>query len=104
MTAVAAQTVPQTTSEIEHDWRFAELVARSWTDQDLAIRYDEDPRSVLADFELRLDSGADVPPLPTDVEDGLLIEDLDQYSATVLPTGFCSAGLAAEDVTDPHGV
>jgi hypothetical protein len=104
MSSVNVPAMSQTTSEVEHDWRFAELVARSWVNPDLAVCYREDPHSVLAEFELRLDAGAAAPPLPTHSEGDLLIEDLDHCSAIMLPTGFCNAGLAVEDLADPPEV
>jgi hypothetical protein len=101
MSSVNVRTAPQTSNDVEHDWRFAELVARSWVNPDLAASYREDPHSVLAEFELRLDARAAAPPLPMHSEGDLLIEDLDHCSAIMLPTGFCNARLAVEDLADP---
>jgi putative thiazole/oxazole-modified microcin (TOMM)-like peptide len=101
MAAVTVPTGSQTTSEIERDWRFAELVVQSWIDPGLTTRYREDPRAVLAEFELRIDTGEQAPALPADPGDELLIEDLDQCSALVVPTGFCNAGSATTEVAHP---
>ena len=37
---------------VEQDWRFAELVARSWMEPELVVRYAADPCAVLAEFGL----------------------------------------------------
>lgn len=101
MTNVIVPSGAQTASEIEGDWRFAELVACSWIDSDLVVRYREDPCSVLAKFRLRVSTEAQAPALPTDSGEQLLIEDLTHSSSIVLPSGFCNAGFAVEDAADP---
>lgn len=80
---------PRTAGDIEQDWRFAELVAQSWVDDGLIIRYRDDPHAVLAEFDLRLGHAAPVPALPDAPKDDLLIEDLSCSSALALPSGFC---------------
>jgi putative thiazole/oxazole-modified microcin (TOMM)-like peptide len=79
------------TSEIEQDWRFADLVVRSWVDSGLTVRYDADPHAVLQEFGLHLDAGVRPPALPTEPAEDLVIEDLEHSSAPAVPTGFCNA-------------
>ncbi len=55
---------------LDHDWRFAELVARTFTDPALRERYLADPRTVLAEAGVELAAGSPAPALPA-------AEDLD---------------------------
>lgn len=76
----AAATAERVTAErvtIEQDLRFAELIARSWLEPELAERYSRDPRGVIADFGIELPAGAPIPSLPAVAEMKLVIEDLD---------------------------
>ncbi|GAA2055117.1 hypothetical protein GCM10009839_74530 [Catenulispora yoronensis] len=62
---------------IEMDWRFAELVARTWMEPDLAHRYRNDPVPVLAEFGLTVTSAAQAPRLEAVPTVELVIEGLD---------------------------
>ncbi len=62
---------------VEHDWRFAELVARSWMEPELAVRYAADPCGVLAEFGLTVTRREDAPGLEPYCGPDLIIEDLE---------------------------
>lgn len=62
---------------VEHDWRFAELVARSWMEPELAVRYAADPCGVLAEFGLTVARREDAPSLEPYCGPDLIIEDLE---------------------------
>jgi hypothetical protein len=62
---------------IEHDWRFAELVASSWMEPELVVRYAADPCAVLAEFGLELARPQDAPALEPYCGPDLIIEDLE---------------------------
>jgi hypothetical protein len=55
---------------------FGELTARSWLDEDFRLRYEREPLSVLAEYNLRLADGADAPTLPPEPGAELVIEIL----------------------------
>lgn len=85
-------------AQVERDWRFAELIARAWVEEGLAIRYDKDPCAVLAEFGIGLANPHEAPALPADPGDDLMIGDLDR-AADVAPFSICSAGTSASVVT-----
>lgn len=62
---------------VERDWRFAELVARSWMEPELAVRYAADPCGVLAEFGLKVARREDAPSLEPYCGPDLIIEDLE---------------------------
>jgi hypothetical protein len=64
-----------TESPIELDWRFAELVVRTWMEPELARRYAQDPIPVLAEFGLFVDDACAAPRLEAIPETELVIED-----------------------------
>ncbi|MFK4221523.1 hypothetical protein [Streptomyces sp. NPDC019890] len=80
-------------SSVEHDWRFAELVARSFLQPELALRYALEPRNVLAEFGIATDSSTAIPALAPDVAPTVTIVRLDQQAAPVCPagSGWCYA-------------
>jgi putative thiazole/oxazole-modified microcin (TOMM)-like peptide len=61
--------------------KFAGLVARIWSDPDLAARYDQDGRSVLAENGIELAAGMVVPVIPERPEGDISIEELETVSA-----------------------
>lgn len=62
---------------VEHDWRFAELVARSWMEPELVVRYAADPCQVLAEFGLEITRREQAPALEPYCGPDLIIEDLE---------------------------
>lgn len=88
-TQISAQSAPVLTAgaPMEQDWRFAELVARTWIEPALSTRYQEDPHAVLADFGLHLPSGCAVPLLPPAPALDLVVED---FGAVGVRAGSCS--------------
>ncbi|HEU5357092.1 MAG TPA: hypothetical protein VFU65_21660 [Actinocrinis sp.] len=62
---------------VEQDWRFAELVARSWMEPELVVRYAADPCAVLAEFGLEVTRREDAPSLEPYCGPDLIIEDLE---------------------------
>jgi putative thiazole/oxazole-modified microcin (TOMM)-like peptide len=86
-----------TTAQIEHNWRFAELTARAWLEQELAARYAEDPCAVLAEFGIALADPQAAPALPADPGEELVIGDLDR-AADVAPFTICTAGMGTAAV------
>lgn len=68
-----------TETPIELDWRFAELVVRTWMEPELNARYLADPVSVLAEFGLSVAEPALAPRLTNFPEPELDIEGLDGF-------------------------
>jgi hypothetical protein len=62
---------------------FGELTARSWLDADFRLRYEREPFSVLAEYNVRLADGVGAPALPPEPGGELVIEILD--GSEVLP-------------------
>jgi hypothetical protein len=62
---------------VEQDWRFAELVVRSWMEPELVVRYAVDPCGVLAEFGLKVAGPQDAPALEPYCGTDLIIEDLE---------------------------
>lgn len=62
---MTTSTVPDapSTSALERDWRFAELVVWTHLDPTLLSRYYADPATVLGEFGLLLPTGTPAPPL-----------------------------------------
>lgn len=56
---------------------FGELTARSWLEADFRLRYEREPLSVLAEYDLRLGDGIGAPALPPEPGAELVIEILD---------------------------
>ncbi|WP_326821732.1 hypothetical protein [Streptosporangium sp. NBC_01756] len=69
----------------EQDWRFAELVMRTWIEPQLADRYREDPVGTLAQFGIFIRSEEEAPELRTGLLDevSIRVEDLDHPSEQV---------------------
>lgn len=88
MSRSASQVTARTA--IDHDWRFAELVARTWTEPELALRYRRDSHAVLSEFGIQLASREQAPTLPTEPEGALVIEGVDS-------SGFALYTLCAQD-------
>lgn len=65
---------------LEHDWRFAELVARTWTEDGLRERYLAHPHEVLAEAGITLPAGSAVPELPADDGMDIVVEAFDAPS------------------------
>ncbi|MCX4820525.1 hypothetical protein OG883_11515 [Streptomyces sp. NBC_01142] len=63
-------------THIDHDWRFAELVARSYLQPDLALRYALEPRTVLAEFGMTTGPDTVIPALPTEAPQEMTIISL----------------------------
>jgi putative thiazole/oxazole-modified microcin (TOMM)-like peptide len=70
---------------VEQDWRFAELVARTWMEPGLVDRYATDPCSVLAEFGLTVTRSEDAPSLEPYCGSELIIEDL-EHARGIRPT------------------
>ncbi|MFI7639327.1 hypothetical protein [Nonomuraea sp. NPDC049400] len=66
----------------EEDWRFAELVMRTWVEPQLADRYLQDPVGTLAGFGIVISSEEEAPELRMGLlnEVCLEVEDLDRPS------------------------
>lgn len=92
---------PVTQTPIELDWRFAELVARSWTEPELARRYTHDPVAVLAEFGLHVADAADAPKLTSFPEPDLVVEDLHGSDADFRQVTYCV--MCTKDVVRPAG-
>ncbi|WP_035793675.1 hypothetical protein [Kitasatospora mediocidica] len=86
MIATAVPEAPSTTA-LERDWRFAELVVWAHLDPALRTRYAAEPAAVLAEFGLVLTPGAGIPPLDAPGGDRLVITDVDDPAAG--NAGFC---------------
>ncbi|GAA3203701.1 hypothetical protein [Nonomuraea helvata] len=69
----------------EQDWRFAELVMRTWVEPQLADRYLQDPVGTLAGFGIVIRSEEEAPELRMGLpkEVCIEIEDLDHPSEQV---------------------
>lgn len=65
---------PGSPTTIELDWRFAELVADSWVEPELALRYAADPVALLAEYGMTV-TAQDAPALPVAPDIELIIED-----------------------------
>ncbi|MFJ1705655.1 hypothetical protein [Kitasatospora sp. NPDC088346] len=88
MSALTIPAAPSSTG-LERDWRFAELVIAAHLDPVLRTRYTVEPAPVLAEFGISLPFGAPAPALATAAGGRLTIEDLDQ--GTVLADfTFCT--------------
>ncbi|WP_399930781.1 hypothetical protein [Streptomyces kanamyceticus] len=74
---------------LDHDWRFAELIARTWTDSELRARYLADPRHVLAEAGIELPPGSAVPALLPGEELDLVVDRFDTLPAAAPAAGFC---------------
>lgn len=74
---------------IEHDWRFAVLVARTWTEPALRSSYLADPHRVLAEAGIELTPGSPAPVLPTETELDLVVEHFDTLPGPSPAAGFC---------------
>jgi putative thiazole/oxazole-modified microcin (TOMM)-like peptide len=87
------------TVTVEQDWRFAELIAQTWTDPTLADRYAADPCAVLAEFGLTVTDRTAAPLLPSAGKSALIIERLDAPVFTMNGTGgFCVNDADFQDV------
>lgn len=82
--------VPGTEIPIELDWRFAELVVRTWMEPELAVRYLADPVSVLAEFGLSVADAVLAPKLASYPEAELVIEYLDGSEADLGKVPACT--------------
>lgn len=82
-------TFAEVDTPIEMDWRFAELVARTWMEPDLAQRYHADPVPVLAEFGLTVTCADDAPRLEAVPTVELLIEGLDDADYVPEHGVFC---------------
>jgi len=74
---------------IELDWRFAELVADTWVEPGLALRYSADPVTVLAEYGIAAGAAQDVPRLPATPDVELLIEDFSGDDAEFPAVPMC---------------
>jgi putative thiazole/oxazole-modified microcin (TOMM)-like peptide len=88
-----------TDSPIELDWRFAELVVRTWMEPELARRYAEDPVPVLAEFGLFLTDASAAPRLEAIPEAELVIEDFSGSEADFQRVKSCTSPPCTKDVT-----
>lgn len=79
---------------IELDWRFAELVVRTWMEPELGVRYQTDPVSVLAEFGLSVVDPALAPKLAAHPESELVIEDLEGSKADFGKVKSCASCVA----------
>ena len=83
---------------VEQDWRFAELIARTWMEPGLADRYAADPCTVLAEFGLTIARAEDAPSLEPYCGSELIIEDLEHARGFRLTmTGGSCRGEGDED-------
>lgn len=78
-----------TESPIELDWRFAELVVRTWIEPELARRYAEDPLPVLAEFGLSVPDASAAPRLEEISDTELVIEDFSGTESDFQQVGLC---------------
>jgi putative thiazole/oxazole-modified microcin (TOMM)-like peptide len=69
--------------------RFARLVARAWSEPDMARRYEEDPRGVLAEFGVELAAWAVAPRLPRRQGDEFDVSDLGTAAGGLAGTIGC---------------
>jgi hypothetical protein len=78
--------------QVEQDWRFAELIARTWMEPGLAERYAADPCTVLAEFGLTVARPEDAPALEPFEGPDLIIEDVEHARGSRLRScGFSSS-------------
>jgi putative thiazole/oxazole-modified microcin (TOMM)-like peptide len=84
---------------VEQDWRFAELVARTWMEPSLADRYTADPCAVLAEFGLIVTSRQDAPSLEPYRGLELIIEELEHLVSPQLTAtgGACTTDDGGQD-------
>ncbi|MEU9132504.1 hypothetical protein AB0D08_31090 [Kitasatospora sp. NPDC048540] len=88
MTALAVPAAPSSTC-LERDWRFAELVIAAHLDPALRYRYDAEPAPVLAEFGIHLPLDTPAPALGNPGGAPLTIENLNDV--TILPDlTFCT--------------
>jgi putative thiazole/oxazole-modified microcin (TOMM)-like peptide len=90
---------------LDHDWRFAELVARTWIEADLRERYLADPHRVLAEAGIDLAPGAPVPALPDGADLDVVVARFDTLPAVAPAAGFCLSLIDPLPVADrpaPH--
>ncbi|MEV7805588.1 hypothetical protein AB0O28_21835 [Microbispora sp. NPDC088329] len=80
---------PESVSDVERDWRFADLVLHALIDPGLAGRYRRDPRAVLAGYGLHLAVDATPPALPAADARDLVVEDLDHGGTDVAFFTLC---------------
>jgi putative thiazole/oxazole-modified microcin (TOMM)-like peptide len=64
---------------------FGALTAKAWLDADFRIRYEREPRTVLAEYGLRLPDGAEPPALPPEPGTELVIELLAGSPNAIVP-------------------
>jgi putative thiazole/oxazole-modified microcin (TOMM)-like peptide len=89
------------TTPVELDWRFAELVARTWLEPELAERYGADPCAVLAEFGLSIADPGEAPRLEPVAEFELIIDELDWSAAAGALGCLPNCGNDAEFVAVP---
>lgn len=90
---------------LENDWRFAELIAATWLEPELSIRYTQSPAAVLAEFGILLREGEAAPALPAATELDLLVEEFDRLSETspdLRASLRCFQGTAVADGLTPE--
>ncbi|SEB31114.1 putative TOMM peptide [Streptomyces misionensis] len=83
---------------LTHDWRFAELIARTWMEPALRERYLAEPRRVLAEAGIELPAGCPVPALPSSEELEVVVDRFDTLPAAAPAAAFCLS-LADEPMT-----
>jgi len=74
---------------LENDWRFAELIARTWMEPALRERYLAEPVQVLAEAGIELPYGCPVPALPSGDELDVVVDRFDALPAAAPTAGFC---------------
>ncbi|MEV4613927.1 hypothetical protein AB0K43_15215 [Kitasatospora sp. NPDC049258] len=92
MTALAVSAAPSSTG-LECDWRFAELVIAAHLDPALRTRYTAEPAPVLAEFGISLPLGAPIPALAPATAAQFTIEDLDRIEVLA---DFCFCTVDSE--------
>ncbi|MBL1106837.1 TIGR04351 family putative TOMM peptide [Streptomyces sp. 5-8] len=85
---------------LDHDWRFAELVARTWTETDLKERYLADPHRVLAEAGIDLAPGAPAPALPDGADLDVVVAPFDTLPAVAPAAGFCLSLVDPPSIAD----
>ncbi|GAA1072888.1 hypothetical protein GCM10009665_79220 [Kitasatospora nipponensis] len=74
---------------IDQDWRFAELIVRSWTEPDLRSRYQANPSEVLAEAGITAAPGEALPALPAGEDLEVVIDLFETLPDQPPATGFC---------------